>query len=259
MSILSRVKDFVIVWGGFIIGVMLLIGVATNDSKAQGKVDLDFGSAVFTHPLNINNTYMPLYPGDTYIYSAETEDGTELDTVTVTNQDRSLGGVDCRAVSDTVTLTNDVLDHVPTEVTTDWFAQDDDGNVWYCGEDTIEYFFDDQGNPDGSSTEGSWNANMTGAIPGIVMLADPHSGDSYQQEYLEGVAEDMAKILRLNESISIDLGDYENCLVTKEWTPIEKGSEGQKTYCPGLGMMTESELSGGKTVHSNLIEYIPAT
>ena len=259
MRLFSKSKDVIVSGGIFLIAVVILTGIPLKRSSAKNTGDISFGDAVFTHPLIIDNTYMPLFPGDTYIYSAETEDGTEQDTVTVTNQDKYLGGVDCRAVSDVVTLTNDVLDHVPTEVTTDWYAQDDDGDVWYCGEDTIEYFFDDAGNPDGSSTEGTWNADMTGAIPGVVMLADPDNGDSYQQEYLDGIAEDMAKVLRLNDTVSINLGEYENCLVTKEWTPLEKGSEGQKAYYPGLGMITDSEISGGKTVHSDLVEYLPAT
>lgn len=265
MSVFSRIKDFVFIWGGFTIGVILLVGVAVKDSEADGKVDLNFSDADFTHPLSIDNTYMPLNVGDEWIYSAETDDGTEVDTTIVTSQYRNLGGqyitggVNCRAVSDQVRLTNDVLNNELVEDTTDWYAQDDDGNVWYCGEDSTEYFYDDHGNPDGSSTAGSWNADMAGAVPGIVMLADPVVGASYQQEYLDGVAEDMAKVLRLNESVSIDFGDFDNCLVTKEWTPLENGSVGHKTYYPGLGMVTESELSGGKTVDSNLIDYIPAT
>jgi hypothetical protein len=58
------------------------------------------------------------------------------------------------------------------EDTYDWYAQDKDGNVWYFGEDTKEF--------EGGqvvSTEGSWEAGKDGALPGIVMEADPRVGD----------------------------------------------------------------------------------
>ena len=60
------------------------------------------------------------------------------------------------------------VDGILEEDTRDWFAQDDDGNVWYFGEDVDNY------NPDGSIRDhaGAWEAGMNGAIAGIIMLAD---------------------------------------------------------------------------------------
>lgn len=257
MRFLIKSKDTIVFYLFFSILVVTLIGGPVNKAAAKNIEMPSFESAVFSDPLTINNSYMPLHIGDTYVYRAETEDGIEEDTVVVTTDSRTFRGVQCRAVSDIVTLTNDVLDHQQTEVTTDWYAQDDDSNVWYCGEDTIEYFFDDEGNPDGSSTEGSWNADMAGAEPGIVMLAGPEQGDSYRQEFLEGVAEDMAKVLRLNATVSTEFGDFDNCLETKEWTPLEKGAIGHKFYYPGLGQVFETELGGGKTVQSELVDFTP--
>lgn len=232
---------------------IILTGIPFKDSAAKSKGNHDFDSAVFTNPLTIDNPFMPLVVGTTYIYSSETKDGTEEDTVTVTSASRNLGGVECRAVSDIVTLTNDVLDHVPVEETTDWYAQDDDGNIWYCGEDTVEHMYDDMGHFIGDSTEGSWNADIPGAEPGIVMLADPMPGDSYRQEFLEGVAEDMAKVLRLNAKVSIEMGDFEDCLKTKEWSPLEKGVVENKYYAKGIGLVLVKELKG-KTVREELVD-----
>ena len=50
------------------------------------------------------------------------------------------------------------------EFTYDWYAQDDRGIIWYVGEDTTEFLFDDNGNPIGSSKEGSWQAGDDGAV-----------------------------------------------------------------------------------------------
>jgi hypothetical protein len=234
MRLLIESKSTTVFYVFFPIAFVILIVVPINKSAAQNHEIPSFESAVFTSPLTIDNAYMPLNIGDIYVYRAETEDGTEEDTVTVTSDSRILGGVECRAVSDVVKLTNDVLDHVPTEETTDWFAQDDGRYVWYCGEDTIEHMYDDEGNFIGDSTEGSWNANQPGAEPGIVMLDDPMPGDSYRQEFLEGVAEDMAKVMRLNAMVLTEFDDLDNCLETKEWTPLELGSIGHKYYYAGL-------------------------
>ena len=73
------------------------------------------------------------------------------------------------------------------EDTYDWYAQDAAGAVWYLGEDSKEY----EGG-EVVSTGGSWEAGVDGALPGIIMAADPRLGDAYRQEYYPGEAEDMA-------------------------------------------------------------------
>jgi hypothetical protein len=45
-------------------------------------------------------------------------------------------------------------------------------------------------------------AGVNGAEPGIVMLAEPKSGTSYRQELASDVAEDMARVLGLEASVS---------------------------------------------------------
>ncbi len=192
----------------------------------------------------IDNPYLPLVPGTTFTYIAETEDGIEENVVSVTHQTKEILGVTCTVVFDLVYV-EDVL----TEETYDWYAQDKEGNVWYFGEDTKEY--DEYGNV--ISTEGSWEAGVDDAKPGIVMEADPQPGQSYRQEYYEGVAEDMAKVLRLTAAVSVRYGDFEDCLKTKEWTPLEPGVVEQKFYVWGVGLVLVTELKG-KSVRVELVE-----
>jgi hypothetical protein len=58
------------------------------------------------------------------------------------------------------------VDGALKEDTLDWYAHQDDGTVWYFGEDTNEYE-----NGKASTTKGSWVAGVDGALPGIVMPA----------------------------------------------------------------------------------------
>ena len=155
------------------------------------------------------------------------------------------------------------------EDTLDYYAQDDEGNIWYFGEDTFAK--EDEEGECAIVTDGSWLAGqpendpeVDPAVAGIVMLDNPKSGDRYQQEYLEDEAEDMAAVLRLNASVSIEAGDYTKCLVTKEWTALEPGSVEHKYYClkpqsnghtPGLVFIEELKE---KTVYVEYIDSFPA-
>ena len=177
----------------------------------------------------IDNQYLPLVPGTTLVYEGETEDGKEKIEVEVTHETEEILGVTCIVVRDRVWVDGELV-----EDTFDWFAQDKDGNVWYFGEDSKEY-------EDGEfvGTEGSWEAGVDGAKPGIIMKANPQVGDAYRQEYYEGEAEDMAEVLSLNESASVPYGSFGNCLKTQEWTPLESDVVENKYDSSGLSVGME--------------------
>ena len=237
--------------GRFILGVMMLLGFLIGTAQA-GPCELpDFGSASFTNPLVIDNPFWPLVPGTTFVYEPVPNEDNVVNTVTVTGDVKTVTvdgrRVDCRVVYDVETV-----DGIPTEETFDWYAQDDDGNVWYCGEDTTAYL------DDGTvSKEGSWEAGVDGALPGYLILAEPRPGVCYQQEYYEDEAEDRGKVLRLNAKVSVDYGDFKNCLKTKEWTRLEPGNIEHKYYARGTGLVLIEELKE-KTVRVELIDVIYA-
>ncbi|WP_440951871.1 hypothetical protein [Methanococcoides sp. FTZ1] len=194
----------------------------------------------------IDNPYFPLIPGTTFIYEGENEDGElERNEVYVTDDTRVVMGVTTTVVHDRVWEDGELI-----EETFDWYAQDKDGNVWYFGEDSKEY-------EDGEfvSDEGTWEAGIDDAKPGIVMKMEPVVGDIYRQEYLVGEAEDMAEVVSLTETVTVEYGTFENCLVTKEWTPLEPGVEEQKYYAKGVGQLLEEVTLGG----SGQLELIDIT
>ncbi len=196
----------------------------------------DFGPVV-------NNTYYPLTPGTTYVYQGVSEDGNEVNEVNVTHATKVVMGVTCIVVWDRVWLEGELV-----EETYDWYAQDKDGNVWYFGEDSKEY--------SGGvvvSTEGSWEAGVDGAQPGIIMEANPAIGDAYRQEYYRGEAEDEAEVISLTGSAEVPYGSFSNCLVIKEWTRLEPDIEENKYYASGVGFVREVVTKGGSG-YSELVE-----
>jgi hypothetical protein len=137
------------------------------------------------------------------------------------------------------------------EDTFDWFAQDRHGNVWYFGEKTAEY-----ANGKVASTAGSWEGGVDGALPGIIMLADPQVGDVYRQEFYKGQAEDVGEVTGVGGSITVPLGTFTDILVTEEWTPLEPNVRERKTYVPGIGVVETRVIKGGRGV-TKIVAFKP--
>jgi hypothetical protein len=202
--------------------IVLMVGCTSSSSQEQQKAYAPhIDPADFT--TTIDNEYFPMEPGTIFLYRG----GTERDRMTVTSDTKKVMGVECVVVDDRAWQGDKLV-----EQTYDWFAQDKEGNVWYFGEDTKEYE-----NGKVTSTKGSWEAGVDGAKPGIIMQADPKVGESYRQEYYEGEAEDMAKVLSLNESLTVPYGSFDDVLVTKEWTPLEPSYHEHKYYARGVGQV----------------------
>jgi hypothetical protein len=186
----------------------------------------------------VDNEYFPLVPGTTFVYEAETEDGTEHIEVAVTHETKDILGVECIVVRATEELDGEVV-----EDTFDWYVQDVAGNVWYFGELSREY-------EDGElvSLEGSWKAGEDGAKPGIIMMAVPEVGKYCRQEFALGEAEDLGGVLSLTETAIVPYDSFTNCLMTEDFTPIEPGIVENKYYAPGVGLVLEVDFETGERV-----------
>ena len=206
--------------------------IGTGTAAANGaKVP---GPASFT--TTIDNPLYPLPPGQMLIYRGLRDGSTQTDRVLVTNRTRVVNGVDTVVVRDIARHGSRLI-----EKTFDWFAQDDQGNVWYFGENTAEY--DAKGHV--ISTEGSWEAGVDGAVAGIIMEANPQPPDAYRQEYLAGHAEDTAWIVRRGFSVKVPYGTQHRALESLEFTQLEPRVVDEKVYAPGIGIVLERSLAGG--------------
>jgi hypothetical protein len=160
------------------------------------------------------------------VYTGEKDGEGGHDIVTVTNQTKVIDGVRCTAVSDRLYVHGRLA-----ERTTDWYAQDARGTVWYFGEATAE--LDKAGHV--TSREGTWQAGINGARAGVFMPAHPRVGQSFRQEYLKGHAEDHFAVVRVSG----------RSLLTKEWTPLEPDTLDHKFYVRGTGLVKEQTVKGG--------------
>lgn len=222
---------------------------ASSSDLPQGNDPVDLDPADFT--ADITNPYWPMEPGTRWTYEEIDEDGKVVEVVTtVLDETKEIAnGITARVVRDTVTRDGELI-----EDTFDWYAQDSDGNVWYMGEDTAEF-------EDGEMTTkaGSFEAGVDGALPGIIMPADPQPGLTYRQEYYKDEAEDNGEILSVEEMAEVPAGFYDDVVLTKDTITIEPDVLEYKLYARDVGPVLIFGVSGGAGVEQLItVDAAPA-
>ncbi|MGH8828922.1 MAG: hypothetical protein ACRDVZ_15245 [Jiangellaceae bacterium] len=209
--------------------------MAAPGQLPQGDDPVTLDPAQFT--TEIDNPYWPMSPGTRWTYRETDGEGNVQEVVVVvTDQTKETAiGVTARVVRDTVTVDGEII-----EDTVDWYAQDQQGNIWYLGEDTAEF-------EDGeiASREGSFEAGVDGALPGIIIPADPQPGMQYRQEYFEGEAEDNGAVLSIAEMAEVPFGQFTEALLTKDTNALEPDVLEYKLYAKDVGPVLTLSVSGG--------------
>jgi len=213
-------------------------GTAAPDASGtlpQGDDQVELDPADFT--VDIDNPYWPMLPGTRWTYrELDPVDGEVTVVVTVTSETKTIAnGIEALVVRDTVSRGGELI-----EDTFDWYAQDADGAIWYLGEDTAEF-------EDGEivSRDGSFEAGVDGALPGIAIPADPAPGMAYRQEYYAGEAEDSGAVLSVTELVEVPYGSFTDALLTRDTNALEPDVAEYKLYAPGVGPVLTLDVAGG--------------
>ena len=207
----------------------------------------------FVDPNHIDNNnanpYVSLVAGHTFVLRAGK---TQTVVVHVTDKTRQIQGVSCRVVVDIALETkeeNGTIEYVPLEVTDDWFAQDVNRKVYYCGE-LVRNFEDGLLN----NLDGSFEAGKKFAKAGILLRASPAVGDAHRQEFALGEAEDIIQYVSLKavptaqeggENPSFSCAAAGGCLKTLERAALEPEASEFKYYLPGIGFVLAVSLEDG--------------
>lgn len=187
----------------------------------------------------ITNDYFSLPIGRKLVYEGKTEDGVERIVIEITGETKEVMGVTTLIYSDKVYVDDELV-----EDTKDYLAQDEQGNVWYFGEDVDNY-------EDGKLVDhdGAWLAGVDGALPGILIKSTHTEGDSYKQEFYAGVAEDVRDVYDTEVTVVTDLATYSDCVQFYDWTPLDSEAREHKYYCPEVQeMVKEVDLVTGNEI-----------
>jgi hypothetical protein len=243
-------------WAG--VGVLAVLAAGLVPPSAAGAANScplpKFGPGGSYHPQirpasfrpHVDNPYFPLKLGRTLVYTGTKDGKKALNIVYTSSRTRVVDGVTTRVVEDRL-----YLDNVLEERTSDYYAQDRCGNVWYFGEDTAT--LDRHGNV--ISTEGSFHAGVRGAEAGVYMQAHPQVGRKFRQEWLRGDAEDVFKVVDLSASVTVPYGTFRNALRTAETTALEPGVLDNKYFVKGIGQVEELSVQGPRE-RLELVEII---
>ncbi|MBI3881816.1 MAG: hypothetical protein HY301_17350 [Verrucomicrobia bacterium] len=195
----------------------------------------------FSHPRDITNPYLPLAYLKQDILEGS-EGGKKLRIVRSIlpgkHKTFKIGG---QTVESLVMEDREYLDGKLEEITLDYFAQDDEGTVYYLGEDVDEY--DERGKIKGHS--GAWLLGKDTQKPGVIIPGHPKVGDKFNSEDVNAEIHEDDEVVAINETVSVPAGTYENCVKVKEM--LADGKTEFKFYAPGVGVVREV-VSDGEVV-----------
>ena len=216
--------------------LLVIVGIGSTAGFGPGA---PAGAAAGVDPADFTNPqpnpYFPLEPGTVTILRGSEDGERLLNKTRITSSTKVILGV-------TTTVVSDVLyaDGMLQEKTTDWYAPDNSGNVWYFGERTAVY------NRKGTvvSKEGSWQAGVRGRGRDDH-AREPWPTDAYRQEFFKGHAEDQAWIVARHQVARVPFRRVGEVVRSYEWTRLEPGVVSLKLYGPGLGIIREKDVAGG--------------
>ncbi|HLO33000.1 MAG TPA: hypothetical protein VK249_27895 [Anaerolineales bacterium] len=223
---------------------------AASDQAAEPQFQ-DFDPKNFTNPTVIDNQWAPMKPGTYWAYEGTAlDEGNTVDRrieFSVTDLTKEIEGV--RTVAAWI---EDYNNGELAEKEIAFYAQDNDGNVWYFGEHPEDYV-------DGEFVDApTWIAGIADAKPGIKMQPDPQLGaPSLFQGWGPGVDwSDYGQVDQVGQKTCVPVDCYQDVLVIAESSLAEAGAYQLKYYARGVGNI-QVGWKGTDETHEELkmVEY----
>ncbi len=222
-------------------------GGKNGGGAGGGATTPDFSAASFSASTTIDNPHFGLVPETVALFLESGPDGSAVEVVEVLDETRTIMGVACRAVR-SQTFEDEEL----VEEGTEWYAQDDAGNVWCMGEEEHEFEYDEDGNLLAATQVLHWEAGSDlmsrgmNALPGHAMSGNPAIGDVFHVGFYPGIMEDTIEIVAMDAPVTLADGSFHLCLRTRESSTLSPGEVDAKFYATSVGLVAE-ESSDGST------------
>jgi hypothetical protein len=247
-------RRFQIVSLAVLLFLMILVSACGSKPAPEEIAEFkDFDPNNFDNSTNINNKWMPMQPGTKWAYegTAVDEEGNKFDRrieFTITDLTKEIAGVRT-VVAWIVDYNNDEV--IEKEIA--FYAQDNDGNVWYLGEHPEEYeagkFIDAP----------TWIAGQEDARAGIKMVAEPQLGiPNYFQGWGPAVEwSDYGRIEKMGQETCVPVDCFKDVMVIAESSLGEVGAAQFKYYVSGVGEVRVNWGGQDATQEAlGLVEYV---
>jgi hypothetical protein len=209
--------------------------VVPGDIKvAPESKRVDLTMPTFSDPTNVTNPLFPVSRQDSVLMVGHVDGKPFRTEVTLLPETRIMEWQGQR-VETLVSQYTAYLDGRIQEVAYDYYAQADDGSVWYFGEDVADL-------EDGAivTKEGTWLAGKDGPAA-MIMPADPKVGDVYRTENNPGIAFEEVTVKSADKTLDGPLGPIKGGLVARELHM--EGNTENKLFAPGYGEFYTSDGS----------------
>jgi hypothetical protein len=219
--------------------------IALSGAKAPPDLPKTVDPADFV--AEVTNPFFPLKPGTTFHYRGTVDGKPVREEFHVLRQKDTILGIATTVAHDRSWVKGKL-----EEDTTDWFAQDKEGNVRYFGEASKS--LDSKGRL--TNTAGSWQAGTKGAPVGMFMPKHPVLDQTYRQEQVPGEANDQYSFSSFAAWVRVPAVSTSKAIRTEERNPQEPKVLIEKHYVRGFGLVREATLRGDE---SELLELVRVT
>src|ERR1041384_6838138 len=235
----GRIADLVITEDGKLVETKHDDAADRAQEQAKGAKGKKVSSAMkFSHPRAITNPYLPLaYLKQDILEGTEGGQKVRIERTILPDKHKSFK-IAGQTIDSLVMEDRDIKNGELEEVTLDYFAQDDEGTVYYLGEDVDEY---EGGKVKGHS--GAWLLGKDTKHPGVIIPAHPKVGDKFKSENVNKEIHEDHELVAVGAPVSVPAGTYENCVKVKE--VLADGETEFKFYAPGVGVVREVPAGGG--------------
>ena len=184
-----------------------------------------------SYKARVEHPYFPMVPGTVWVFEGLHEGQFRHEEVRVLEQPRMIWGIPCTGLRE-----EQFLDGALAEVTTEWFAEDRQGNLWKFGEESIEF-----DGPLFQRTPDSWIVGEGDALPWMMLSATPAVGERYVGYRPDG--EDVMFVQALGVTVVVPAGTFLDCLEILE-NPEDVEDQDIILYAAGVGRVQESSGVG---------------
>ena len=198
---------------------------------------VDLATPPFSHPTEVTNPLFPIGELQSAVLNG-TIDGKPFNTeTTLLPYTRALEWPAGHQVETLVSQYAAFLDGRIQEVALDYYAQADDGSVWYFGEDVFDY------NEDGliAFTTDSWLTGQDGP-PAMIMPAHPEVGQAFRTENIPGLVFEQVTVKTVGKTLPGPSGPVDGVMVGEELH--DDGMTSDKVFAPGYGEFLTRDQDG---------------
>jgi hypothetical protein len=196
----------------------------------------------FSDPLTSTNAYAPFEVGAIKVLRGKS-DGERIhvvDDYQATTRTFTFSGqmVECHLLREV-----EFKDGVLEEISYNYFAEDDDGDVYYFGE-TVDIY------EDGVivAHDGSWLVGgptdpgdpidtANAPAPTLFMPADPQAGDTWKPEDLFPIVDETVEAQNVTAKVKVPYGKFQDALQVEETSQIPDSDPEKKWYVGGIGVV----------------------